>query len=387
MKTIKYLTIIFIVIFCFLGLATIFPMQTVQSADPTPWRTLPPNPCILNDCHAIKFYLPTAWESQYGLTNIRSFLSLYVSDMNTILSKNTNRMLRFYQLTGIIFTDTEPQTNNCNLPLPDYGFEIWAVVHQSTTGQSYGGLMSCDISNAGVLADMHWQQLYNPNNLGGGDQDYWKQINNMLHELAHVFGAGVGEYYNLATIDDTTGIAPLLNIRLSNYPNDSFWVDKPTFLTDPLLRNAITAGYTTRSTAMAYTQYSNLTAKIISNPYRNGHPTADLNNIQIVATHNGQPMNGAIIKIWKVIGGTGYQSTLLYNSFTNQSGQYTFAWSGGDPYNNYNFLRLIKVICPGFGTECGGYQGSTAKYVSIYDADIVKLINGQSVYTINIAIP
>ena len=34
----------------------------------------------------------------------------------------------------------------------------------------------------------------------------------LLHEFAHVYGAGVGEYYNLYQVRDTTGEQPLLNI-------------------------------------------------------------------------------------------------------------------------------------------------------------------------------
>jgi hypothetical protein len=296
--------------------------------------------------------------------------------MNTILSKNTNRWLTFQPLTGIIFTDTDPHTNSASLPLPDYGFEIWAVVKQSATGYSYGGYGGLDISGAGVLAGLYWAGIYNPSTVtwAAGLPDYWRQMNNLLHELAHVFKAGIGEYYNLCTINDTTGTPPLQNINCLNGTNDPFWSDKPDFFPDPLLRNATQGGYHTRTDLLNYVRYSDLTAGIMTHPYRNGHPEANFDAVKITVTCDGVPRQHDIVKVWSVIGNPPYASALIVDALTNTQGQVTFDWGGSNPpHNNYDFLRLIKVY-PG-ATTCGTSTGK-AKYFSVFDADKQSVLNG-----------
>jgi hypothetical protein len=375
MKT-KVMSLIVLIVFvlCLLGQ----PVKSVQSANPT----LSPNPCLLKDCHTIKFYLPTAYQSQYSIPILRSYLIGYVADMNAVISKNTNRWLVFQPFPGIIFTDTDPHTNTAPLPLPDYGFEIWAVIKQSNSGFSYGGYGGLDISGAGVLGGMHWQQLYNPSNITieTGLEDYWRQINNMLHEFAHVFKAGIGEYYKLCTINDTTGTPPLQNINCLNGTNDPYWSDKPDFFADPLLRNAMQAGYDTKAELLGYAQYANLTAWIMNHPYRNGHPEVDFDNVVVTVTCGGVPRQHDVVKVWSVVGNSPYASTLIVNTLTNAQGQVTFDWGGSNIHNNYNFLRLIKAY-PGAMT-CGTVPGK-AKYFSVFDADIESM-NGET--TLNIVV-
>jgi len=300
--------------------------------------------------------------------------------MNTILAKNTNRRLLFDPETGIILTDTQPHTNSASLPLPVEGFEIWAHAVLSPYPYSYDGYGGLDSSGAGVLAGLKWRKIYDPDEITGAElQDYWVQINNMLHELAHIYKAGIGEYYKLTTIQDTTGVPPWLDIDLLN-PDDSFWSDKPDFRPDPLLRNAIQDGIYDHRALLDYVKYSDLTATIMSGDYRNGMPTVDLQNITISVTNDsGEPLSDANIKIWSVIGKSPYPTELLVDAMTDVDGQVSFAWGGAsNPHNNYDFLRLIKVYKEGFT--------ASAKYVSIYDADIEKLIKNNDHYNISISL-
>jgi len=203
--------------------------------------------------------------------------------MNIILAKNTDRYLAFDPTTGIILTNTQPHSNNSALPLPADGFEIWAYAVTSPFPVSYGGYMGIDTSGAGVLAGLKWTKLYDPDKLNPDEvADYWTQINNMLHELAHVFGAGIGEYYNLSFIRDTTNVSPFLDINILD-PEDAFWKDKPDFMTDPLLQNPVrtagSASFSSRESLLAFVQYSRLTAAIINGDYRNSVPMVDLSNI------------------------------------------------------------------------------------------------------------
>src|SRR5215217_3648402 len=215
--------------------------------------------------HVFKFYLDPALVPDLDFA--KTVLPQYVADMNVVLAKNTNRKLVFDSTAAIILTNTQPHSNNASLALPVDGFEIWAYAVTRPYQVSYGGYMGIDRSGAGVLAGLKWTKLYNPDKLKPDEvADYWTQINNMLHELAHVFGAGIGEYYNLSIIKDMTGVSPFLNIN-SLDTEDTFWEDKHDFMTDPLLQNPVrtaeSASFPSRESLLAFVQYSSLTATVI----------------------------------------------------------------------------------------------------------------------------
>ncbi len=326
--------------------------------------------------HTIRFFIDPDLVEDILYT--RSVLQKYVNDMNSILEKNTCRHLEFDIQTGVVITDIQPHTNFASSPLPEEGFEIWAQVIASDYPFSYGGYGGLDKSGAGVLAGLEWAKIYDPDLVTGSElQDYWTQINNMLHELAHVFGAGIGEYYKLATIIDTSGEYPLINIDAMD-PGDIYWSDKNDFFADPLLRNANREGFYTREELLEYTKYSDLTAVIISGNYRNELPSVDLDHIFVsVVDGDGNPVTDADIKIWSVIGKAPYLSNLITEEITDAQGKISFAWGGAsDPHNNYDFLRLIKVYKDGFIPS--------AMYISIYDADIAKLVDGKGLLELEI---
>jgi hypothetical protein len=320
--------------------------------------------------HTIKFYLDPALVPDLGFA--KAALSLYVSDMNTILAKNTNRQLVFDPETGIILTSTKPQTDSARPPLPAEGFEIWANALWTDRQTSYGGYAGMDISGAGVLAGLNWTRIYNPDQLTAGDvQDYSFQLNIMLHELAHVFGAGIGEYYSLSYIADTTMSDPLLNINL-NTPGDQYWENKPDFMTDPLLRMTYSAP---RAEYLNHVRYSNLTAAVISGNYRNGIPSFEHFTVQVL-DENEQPVADANVKVWNVQGTAPNASELLSDNLTDENGKIVFAWGGvGSPHNSRNFLRLIKVYKDGAPFE-------DPKYISIFDADAALLVSQDTAYTV-----
>ena len=332
--------------------------------------------------HTFKFYLDPTLVPDINFA--KTVLAKYVNDMNIILTKNTSRRLVFNPETDIILAGAQPHSNQAIPPLPVEGFEIWAHAIHTDYPVSYGGYAGIDDSGAGVLAGLKWTRLYNPDQLMPNEVvDYWTQINNMLHELAHVFGAGYGEYYKLSTIQDTTGVSPLLNINILDQ-NDSFWSDKPDFMTDPLLRNAaqnnIAGQPANRENLLNFVEYSELTATIINNDYRNEAPAVDLSQINIrVVSADGSPVETVQVKIWSVVGGSPYQTQLMVDGSTNAVGELSFAWGGlSNPHNSYDFLRLIKVYKEGYV--------ASAKYVSIFDADMAKLINGSNFLDIKIQV-
>jgi hypothetical protein len=133
-----------------------------------------------------------------------------------------------------------------------------------------------------------------------------------------------------------------------------------------------------RENLIKYVEYSKLTAAIINNDYRNGSPAVDLSKINInVISEDGLPIESAEIKVWSAVGSSLYQTQLMVDDFSNADGQLSFAWGGkSNPHNSYDFLRLIKVYKE-------GYMAS-AKYVSIFDADIAKLVDGSNLLNITI---
>ena len=339
--------------------------------------------------HVFKFYLDPALVPNMDFA--KATLPKYVEDMNTILAKNTNRRLVFNPETDLLLINTQPHSNQAEPPLPVENFEIWAYAIHTNYSISYGGYAGIDGSGAGVLAGLKWTRLYDPDEITPAElTDYWTQTNNMLHELAHVFGAGIGEYYKLSSIQDATDVSPFLDINVLD-PNDSFWSDKPDFMADPLLRNAVQTGglewlcpqgtcRSSREALLTFVKYSDLTATLISGNYRNTAPMIDLQHITVsVVTDSGAPLSDANIKIWSVVGGAPYQARLMVDAFTDSNGQASFAWPEGsiNPHNNYDFLRLIKVYKDGYI--------ASAKYISIFDADIVKLVGGSNLF--NILIP
>jgi len=319
-----------------------------------------------------KFYLDPALVPD--LEFAKTVLPKYVDDINTILAKNTARRLLFDPETGIILTSSKPQTDSARFPLPTEGFEIWAHASYTSSTLSHGGYAGMDRSGAGVLAGLKWTRLYDPDNLTTNQvKDYAIQVDHMLHEMAHVFGAGMGEYYNLTSITDTTGVEPFLDIRLSN-PADGFWSDKPDFRTDPLL-NLATAS--TRTEYLATVQYSNLTAFIINGNYRNGMPSFENYTIQ-VEDQTGAPVADANVKVWNVRGGSSNPSELLFDVFSDENGQVTLPWGGvGSTHTSSNFLRLIKVYKDGSSIV-------QPRYFSVFDADLAMIVYQANTITLTL---
>lgn len=322
--------------------------------------------------HIIKFYLDPTLSADMDFA--KQVLPKYVDDMNFILAKNTNRRLAFDPETGIITTDKKPQTDSGRAPLPTDDFEIWAHAVHTDQALSFGGYAGMDLSGAAALAGLRWTKLYDPAALDANDVvDYTTQIDHMLHEMAHVFGAGIGEYYSLLNVKDTTTTAPLMDITINN-ANDSFWSDKPDFLKDPLLRFTKTAS---REEYLATVQFSNLTAAILGGSYRNGIPSFEQFTIQVLDA-NDQPVPNANVKVWAIQSASPYENQLTLDGMTDSNGQVTIDW--GTPistHNANNSLRLIKVYL-------NGEPAADPQYVSIYDADIAKLVKQSDTQFVNI---
>jgi len=170
------------------------------------------------DDHDFIFFLHPALIEGMPIATVGQRLSQYVDDLNTIFSKQTIHRFNFDPRQHIVFSESSPHTGYVFPPMPDHGFEIWAWVQLSDWVSSYGGYASFDVSGAGVAAGLYWDRIYDRSTLLDGSEElrqYWIQIDHLVHEIEHILGAGIGEYYTLAQVNDTTGTPPLLNISLS----------------------------------------------------------------------------------------------------------------------------------------------------------------------------
>lgn len=335
-----------------------------------------------------KFYLDPVLVPDIGFA--KRALVEYVRDINYILSKNTDRELIFNPETDIILTKTKPQTDYATPPLPDDSYEVWAYAVLSNFApagvlRSYGGRVGIDVSGAAVLTDLKWAKIYDVARLIENIpdiEDYWTQINNMVHELEHTCGAGAGEYYSLAQVDDTTGLDPKVNIRASD-PADPYWASKADFMTDPLLWNIYGkerfGNPRSRSSLLEKVKLSELSANVCNGNYRNGAQLPNISAItmKVLRKDNRQPINGANVKIWsvsKIVNPP--KSVLLYNLVTDNSGEIIFDWAGGDLHSNVNLLRTIKVYKEGFTPA--------VKHISVFDAERAKIIDNKDLWVVEI---
>lgn len=155
-------------------------------------------------------------------------LSLYAADLQTIFGKRTVRRLAFDSAADVFLSETRPHTGSCcrNPPPRPFGHElwIWAKLTDKPAHGTYGGTMSFDVTGAGVADGLHRDRIHDPTQLQDGSaelQQYWRQIDHITHEFEHVFEAGIGEYYGLAMLDDTTGVEPVVNVDESG--DNRYW--------------------------------------------------------------------------------------------------------------------------------------------------------------------
>lgn len=306
-----------------------------------------------------KFYLHPALvpDMQFAKTQ----LPKYVADMNTILAKNTNGVLEFNPETDIILTETQPHTNTHAGDLP-LDFEIWAHA-EKFPGVSNNGYAGIDQSGAGVLAGLRWNKIHDPDNPADA-LDYGNQLHFMLHELAHVFGAGMGEYYAMRQVGDVTE-APSAAINFDN-PQDAFWSLRSEYLTDPLLVKAVDVITPTRAGIVNYIQYAPLTAYIMSGNYRNGIPFP--NPVKVTVKYGTVPLKNAQVKVYGVDCNPPYEAELLYVLPTDANGECYFGFSG-NPRTSADQLRFVKVYKGGYAPQ--------AKAVTVHDADKTTLLDMQ----------
>ena len=344
--------------------------------------------------HALRFFLDPDLVGDMSAQDLKSNIAQYAEDINLIFAKQTNRRLAFDPDTGISLTQTQPHTGFAGT-LPEEGYELWvhAALTDNITYGTYGGHASMDVSGAGVAAGLKWDAVHDPSTLAGeprGTEQYWRQIDHIVHELAHVFGAGLGEYYGLAQVDDTTGVGPVVNIRKT--ASDPYWGRHQDYFTDPLMNNiynlALVGSPRTLDELRDTVALADVTVQAVDRGARQTDsrlatlPDLSAVRVEVLDDHTGLPIPDADVRVWNVRSCQPYVSEELVVLDAGPPGEFEFSW---DPYphigvfSNYSHLKLIKVFADGHEPQ--------AMWVSLYDAVQEKLAlgNDQMVLTLHMA--
>ncbi|MBE0543386.1 MAG: hypothetical protein IH623_18740 [Verrucomicrobia bacterium] len=243
--------------------------------------------------HRFRFFLHPDLAQGIPSQELKSRLVFYAQDIKLIFAKNTNRRFTFDPDQDIIVTEQLP-TINLNAEIREAYYELWASVLLAAATPypySHGGWMASSTNGAGVAQELYWDAVHDRAALVEAAPDdwilwnYWRQIHNLVHEMAHVFGAAVGEYYSLRNVPDTTGVSPLQDIYFGgNTPpiTDPYWAQHPDYLADPMFI------WTPRLTLAELTnqvRFANVTAAMINAGYRHALPptryTPDLAAIKV----------------------------------------------------------------------------------------------------------
>lgn len=282
--------------------------------------------------HKLKWFVSPILSSK--TTGLEDKLKVYTKDLNFVLAKTTKRRLVY---DGVIIKSDRPYsfqppidwTGQIN-KLPTVDFDFYHFIEYSpdrTTGFAAWNYDGTAVSHCS------FDSIENPI---PSNPKYNNHIYVLLHEYAHNFGCGIGEYYRTAIIPDRTGEMPILNVStLDN--RDRYWALRGDFLQDPLLRN---------QSSLSKYQFSSLTSTVVnSGKYRissNPIEISDYNDVSvIVVDKNEKRINGARVDIW-----SGLKSTpsMYSRVLTDESGKAAFSWGvknaedmSSDP------VRLIKI--------------------------------------------
>lgn len=282
----------------------------------------------------------------------RAVLPEYVRGINAVLSKNTTRRVEF---GGINYTN-EILDSEWHFPQDTKADDYTITVLIKEDSQTGGG--AAIRRDGGGLVWLKTPRLIKPDD----SEAYWQQIFVLLHELGHVWGCGLSEFYSLVNVRDTTGVEPIRNIDgrvvYPFWPNkhkNYFWDKRMDWYFDPMNVSGWGILFFNRDGALRETEFSALNAKIISGNYRISQyppPLPDLSRVPIVVKDvAGEPINNAKILVFGLSTGNNQYSYEIFRS-TENPGAVFFPWRRGmtnssDIIPGEN-LRIIKVFKEGY---------------------------------------
>ena len=331
--------------------------------------------------HDLRFFLDPNLVAGMDVDELKSNMTQYAEDVNSIFARQTIRRMAFDPNTGITITDTKPYSDGWYSPSPEQGYELWVhAVLTDVPGISYGGHSRTDMSGAGVAWGLKWDRIYNPSELIDGSrelEEYWFQIHAIVHELQHVFGAGLSEYYNLCMVGDTTGVEPIVDIELR--PPDAYWSKRRDYFPDPLLLFAyeepLLGSPTTLQELRNAVEFAEVTVAVVNRGPRNWDsmlstlPDLSAVKVQALDARTGVPISGATVRAWNV-NGISYENQEIPVEASATAGTHEFYWDSWNAFNTSGHLKLIKVFAPDYKAE--------AVWFSVFDAVEEKMVHGRN---------
>ena len=325
--------------------------------------------------HRFRFFIHPDLAAGLSRADLHRRLALYVADVNTLFARQTIRRFVFDPASDVTVTNGTPYSGHCG-GCADADYEVWAHVLPSNIPAlgSYGGFMAFDDSCAGVVADLHWDAVYDraalePKSGTSAWLQYCLQLHHLMHELEHIFGAGIGEYYSLLRVSDPTPESPRVPIDYTA-PGDPFWSRHAEYLADPL--TLFTADLT-YSNLMARVRFADVTAAVINARVRwslnDTLPDLSRTRILVHRAETGTPVASARVKVWRVQSFPPYAGELVLDALTDAAGRVPFDWQAG--FNNYEHLILVKVSHP-------DARAPAARWVSLYDAQEAKMVRNEA---------
>ena len=209
-------------------------------------------PAFAQGTKPIRFSLDPAFLDRQTLAEIQQNLAGYVSDLNAIFGKNTLRQFSFDPTTGVEFYSTPYMGGLCYPVTQDHDYLVQLTkTDVAFSGGGNAGCNSSDSTNTLIAFNLNWIRIYSREEIQRNKlkaletyNDYYvNQLSAVVHELGHLHGLGVGEYYSLGAITDSTGVAPKISPS-TNDPSDPYWGTRGLVLQDPMFL-ASTAARTT----------------------------------------------------------------------------------------------------------------------------------------------
>ncbi|MGO1071304.1 Ig-like domain-containing protein [Lysobacter sp. CA199] len=349
--------------------------------------------------HRLKFLVDSQLSAGTTSAEIGRRLNQYVADLNTVFVRESVRSFVFDPITDLAFVDPAGDARCKAGPVNTVAGTIEVCIAKSAQNYSYGGYAgSVTNPQAGSVRGMNWLNIYDPLRLSktvvapsivASEEDYLvRQLRTLVHELEHVFGAGMGEYYNLASGTDRSGVPPTQNLALSNR-NDRYWWSRQHWKRDPLL-SPIYGYYGPAKDRVAMLEMTRFTAGTKAQlntdwsqwPYASTYvmPMTTATEVWVTDPISNTPVAGAQVTVWQVPQPTAAAAKQVAQGNTDSVGRFVFDWKCNPScFNNYSGILLVKATAP--------QRDPAATWFSIFDAFEQKAAFGQNAITIDLPMP
>lgn len=347
--------------------------------------------------HRLKFIVDPELAADIGPAEAGRRLAQYVADVNTVFTRETVRSFAFDPAADLqlLAPANAPQCSYNGL----VNSEVVVCVSKSTRGYSHGGLsMSWTFPQKGVAWNLNWIAIHDPLRLSRAptpgapestEKDYLgRQLKTLMHELEHVFGAGAGEYYNGIAVADTTGVAPVTDLALAN-DADRYWWTRQHWRLDPLLGTVFEQRRDPAANRVATLELIRFTEgtkanintdwtdwpKLGSSKFMAGTTATQ---VRVTDRDTGTALPGAQVSVWRNPG-AGKPLVMLVTGMADASGRFVFDWDCG--FSCFATGKTTLLVKARAANRAPG-----ASWFTIFDAFEQKAVQGQQMFTIDLAL-